>query len=225
MFDLHQYLKPASGCEPHELTIDEVTEKVILYLKGLVAYWDGLTLPDDDKIFGVIFSTFVLFDGESLLPRFMIKTPVNDQSEFCKQHGQHWIPADLELDLCSDLETDLYWHERWCDFRQDSSHLMADDILIAFHEEPRALTAEEVMELIFISVDEERRQIACMNAPIQSKLNQMIGMILNKLFFYQICSSPHEGDAKFHQEEGNCWYPVGMDIAKSLFERWNQETQ
>jgi len=217
MFDLHQYLKPEAGCEPHELTMDEVTEKVTLYLKGLVKYWAGLPLPDDDKIFGVIFSTFVLFDGESLLPQFMIKTPVNEQSEFCKQHGQHWIPADLEIDL--------YWHEQWCDFRQDASHLMADDILLAFHEEPRALTAEEVMELIFISVDWERKLITDMDAPIQSKLNQMIGMILNKLFFYQICSSPHEDDAKFHQEEGNCWYPVGMDIAKRLFERWDQETQ
>ena len=94
---------------PRPLTKEEVRDKFLNHLKCTAKYWAGL---EDrtilEKIEGAIFSTLVVFDGESDLPSFIVAPLPNEaDKKYYEEREENWFPENhnskVECNIAGDL--------------------------------------------------------------------------------------------------------------------------
>jgi len=87
--------------EPREYTREEVKEKFLKYIWGLIEYWEKETNRSDlrKQMEGLAFSILVLLDGGSIvLPGFIVcPYPAPEDKDYCKDQGCNWFPESHEL--------------------------------------------------------------------------------------------------------------------------------
>ncbi len=80
----------------HELTEEEVRDRFLDHMRGIVRYWlNEARTPDvREKLEGAVFSVLVALDGGSDLPAFTVAPrPHPTDRHYCESNGQNWYPA------------------------------------------------------------------------------------------------------------------------------------
>lgn len=119
--------KASGDVGPRPLTVDEVRDRFIRHVRGLIDYWENLPgKTTRERMDGVVFSILVSLDGESAgLPKFIVAPdPHPSDKEFCKENGIDWWrtegnkgmglywPQNCDLDVKADISGCL--HEWLC---------------------------------------------------------------------------------------------------------------
>ena len=98
-----------------ELTNDEVRERFLRHVAGIVEWWDKETriASTREKLEGVAFSILAAIDGYALaLPKFVLAPdPHPDDKAYRKKHDEDWYPR-CEM-VPSDI-ADGELHSRFC---------------------------------------------------------------------------------------------------------------
>jgi hypothetical protein len=103
-------LKEKKMTKPRPLTKEEVRSRFLRHLKGVAKYWAGLEGKTPlEKVEGAIFSTLVIFDGESAeLPSFIVAPLPNEtDKKYYEEQGTNWFPENhnskVECDIAGNL--------------------------------------------------------------------------------------------------------------------------
>lgn len=77
-----------------EYTPEEVQEKFLKHIWGLIEYWDSQNESSRAKMEGLAHSIFAAIDGSSAgLPAFILAPlPHSTDKAFCKQQGENYFP-------------------------------------------------------------------------------------------------------------------------------------
>jgi hypothetical protein len=98
---------------PHELAADEVREKLLSHIWGMIDYWDKESRAETTraKMEGLAFSILTALDGGSCaLPGFVVApSPHESDIDFHKEHGENWYPPFEEDHVC-DIGGSLHDH-------------------------------------------------------------------------------------------------------------------
>ena len=82
--------------KPHQLTVEEVRERFLDHVHGLVDYWDRETRVQTcrERIEGVAFSILAAIDGSSVaIPGFLlVPNPHKDDKAYQRSMGEDWFP-------------------------------------------------------------------------------------------------------------------------------------
>lgn len=103
--------------EPRELTTDEVRERFIQHVWGMIHYWEHEDRQPAarDKLSGLAHSLLVAIDGcADGLPAFALApVPHPDNKEFHRAEGENWFPSAGEVshDIGGGLHEILYQHD------------------------------------------------------------------------------------------------------------------
>ena len=101
--------KPAEGMEPTAFTEDEIREKFLRYVWGLITYWNGegesnvgKHTPSRRKLEGLAFSIMSTLDGCSMnFPRFSVMAyPHESDEQYHKDSGERWYPKGVDIAGC-----------------------------------------------------------------------------------------------------------------------------
>ena len=97
--------------EPHEMTADEVRDKLLSHIWTMIRYWERNGGVERDKMEGLAFSILVALDGSSSgLPGFVVApAPHESDIDFHKEHGENWYPPFEEDHVC-DIGGSLHDH-------------------------------------------------------------------------------------------------------------------
>ena len=98
-----------------ELTTDEVRDRFLDHVRGLIEYWSTVELNGDDsvehRVSGVVHSLLVTLDGGSLgLPGFIVAPcPHQSDKQYYIDEGENWYPENHESQVNADIGG--YLHE------------------------------------------------------------------------------------------------------------------
>jgi hypothetical protein len=109
------------GCKktstPRPFTDEEVTEKFLTHIWGLIHYWENESRQPKvhEKLTGLAFSILSAIDGcNASLPGFsLIPAPHKDDEQYRKERGYNWYPysGELKHDIGGSLHDQLYKFE------------------------------------------------------------------------------------------------------------------
>lgn len=97
--------------KPRQYTTDEVREKLLSYVRGLVDYWDKTDRPRKESLSGLAFSILSTLDGGSVeVPGFVVApSPHESDEEYHRQRGENWYPrVESEHDIAGCLHELFY---------------------------------------------------------------------------------------------------------------------
>lgn len=83
--------------EPRELTGEEIREKLIAHIYGLIYYWNQLPgKAPKERLEGLAFSILSALDGESLdFPAFIVAPdPDPEDRQYHVNSGENWFPEN-----------------------------------------------------------------------------------------------------------------------------------
>lgn len=106
-----------------EYTEDEIREKFLKHVHGIIRYWlnESRTPDTKEKMEGAVFSILVLLDGGSCgSPGFkVIANPHPDDKEYLIGEGENYYPDPKdEVDIAGCL------HELFGKYRSEASHIV-----------------------------------------------------------------------------------------------------
>ena len=95
--------------DPREMTVDEVREKFLSQAWALVEYWNQQPQTKRDCLVGLLHSIFVILDGESVIPGFLVAPrPHPDDKEYNRLNGHNWYPDNSETNVLCDIAGSLH---------------------------------------------------------------------------------------------------------------------
>ena len=95
--------------KPREYTTEEIREKFMNHIRGLIDYWDGVEKETTkEKIEGFAFSLLATLDGSSMdLPGFVLApAPHEDDKQYHIDNNENYYPENV-----SDSDIAGYLHE------------------------------------------------------------------------------------------------------------------
>ena len=96
--------------QPRALTSDELRDKILRHMKGLVHYWANIVEGGSTqaRIDGAMFSVLAMLDGSAMdIVAFdLVARPHEDDKEYCIDKGENWVEEGTVI------STTLheYWH-------------------------------------------------------------------------------------------------------------------
>jgi hypothetical protein len=103
---------------PRELTEEEVRDRLLAHVRGMVHYWEMIKLgPKEglhERLEGLAFSMLVMLDGGSVdLPKFIVAPdPHPSDREYLASEGEDWYPENHSVvdTVKADLGGSLHEH-------------------------------------------------------------------------------------------------------------------
>lgn len=97
--------------QPHELTEEEVREKFLRHVWGLVEYW-GKVEGADNRLEGLAFSILTALDGAALsLPAFIVAPyPHPEDKAYHQGEGEDWYPENDSAKVNGNISGSLHEH-------------------------------------------------------------------------------------------------------------------
>lgn len=96
-----------------EYTTDEVREKVLNHIRGMVKYWAGIEKDNvEEQLDGLAFSILTMLDGCSMdLPGFIVAPyPHESDKEYAIDCGKKYYPQNLDIPVKGDIAGSLHDH-------------------------------------------------------------------------------------------------------------------
>lgn len=95
------------------LTDDEVQEKFLSHVRGMVSYWDKTGESRRESLEGLAHSILATLDGCSCgIPGFIVAPrPHKSDKKFCKSCGEDWFPYNDGHGILADISGTL--HEKF----------------------------------------------------------------------------------------------------------------
>lgn len=104
--------KKRLGHEPRELTEEEVRERFLKQVAGLIQYWETSSGAPGlhDKMTGLAFSILSMLDGCSMaIPGFIIAPcPHPDDQAYNQTNYENWYPQNHKADVKCDISGGLH---------------------------------------------------------------------------------------------------------------------
>jgi hypothetical protein len=109
--------------QPHELTTDEIRDRVAHHVDTMIRYWARLPAgrnPGDKgdvewRLEGLTHSIFAMLDGCTIdIPGFIVAPlPSKDDRAFHEENGENWWPCNDADSIAADIGGSLrYWRSR-----------------------------------------------------------------------------------------------------------------
>ena len=96
--------------KPREYKRQEILEKFIDHVWGIIKYWDGIPkMSTTERLEGVAFSILTTLDGcAGDQPGFIVAPdPHPEDKEFLQSEGENWYP-EIDIEIPSDIGSWLH---------------------------------------------------------------------------------------------------------------------
>ena len=102
---------------PRCKTPEEIRGELYSAIDSCIAYWEQQDVTSLEKMEGLVFSIFNMFDGTSSsigCGFYLVPTCHPDDPEYFSNQGENWYPVNENTALYSDtINDDVCLHEEW----------------------------------------------------------------------------------------------------------------